>query len=222
MTLNLLQKNKVLFTRRELLIGFAALIAILTRLIFPSDLAGEWLWLNLLLFLIFPAVVVKFLLKEKLENFGFSVGKFKLGATISIIASVLFFFLNYCLITKSGMRNYFFIYPPIATSFITFLWFELIISGAVFFSREFFFRGFLQMGLEKRLGYCAIPLQSLIYALFFLKISWLTVGTAFLSALIAGYITRVSRSVYYSFAFLWLVSVASDIILIKTILNSIK
>ncbi len=207
---------------REIIIAFCALLAVSIRFIFPSDLPGEWFWLNLLLFLFFPAIIIKFLLKEKFSRFGLIVGNWKKGVLTALAAIALFSFLNYFFIIEAGFENSYRIYAPIATSFVAFLWFELLIASVVFFSREFFFRGFLQLGLEGKFGYYAILGQSAIYALLFLKVSWLAVATAFLSAVIAGAMVRFSRSIYYSFAFIWLVSVTADIILIKEILSNLK
>ena len=200
---------------REATIALCAFLILLVRFLFPAELAGEWLWLNLFLFLAFPILTIKYILKENLGKFGLTKGNPKIGILMALAGIVAFTAFNYLLISKPDFQNYFHIYTPIAQNFWIFVWFEIIIAGVVFFSREFFFRGFLQLGLEKKLGNYSIFAQSALYSLLFVRQSWFTVLTAFLSAIFAGYIVSKSRSIYYSFAFIWLVSFIMDIMLIR-------
>lgn len=207
---------------REAAIALFSALVLLVRFLFPSRLAGEWFWLNFFLFLFFPLVIIKYILKENLRSFGLAKGNMKTGVLMALAGAAGFIALNYMLVSRPDFQAYFRLYPPIARNFWIFSWFEIVIAGTVFFSREFFFRGFLQFGLERKIGHWAILAQSAAYALLFLKQSWFTALTAFLSGLLAGYIASKSRSFYYSFAFLWVVSLATDIMLLKFIFGQLK
>lgn len=214
---NFLRENQ-----REILISFSVLLALLVRLVSPARLAGEWFWINLILFFLFPFLIIRFLLKEKTKDFGLTLGNVRVGIILAAVATFLLTALNYFLMTKPEWRNSFYLYPPIAGNFWIFLWFEIIVAGSVFFAREFFFRGFLQLGLEEKMGNYAIVAQAVLYSLLFLKSPWLIVITAFLSALAAGCIVSKSRSLLYSFSALWLISLATDIMLIRFITSGLS
>lgn len=204
--------------QREILIGFCVFLAIFVRLIFPVNLAGEWLWLNFILFFVFPYLIIHFILQEKVADFGLQKGNFRFGIGLSLVTILVFSIVNFFLIFKTRLGNDFRIYSSVVNNFWIFLWFETIIAGVVFFAREFFFRGFFFFGLEKILGWWIVPLQAFLYGIIFTKYSWLSAGTVFLSSLVMGSLVKITRSIYYSFLAMWLISLISDIMLIKLIL----
>lgn len=202
-------------SHRELVIIFCVLLAIFAGFIFPAKLAGEWFWSNILLFFAFPALIVSFLLKEKIKDFGLSKGLPKIGLVLSLITIAIFIALIYYLLFISGFKKQINFYPAAVDNFWNFLWFNFFAAGLVFFAREFFFRGFLQIGLEKKLGVSVIPLQSILYALLYLKSSWTEIILIFLLSLAAGFIVYKSRSIYYSFLAMWIISLSADIMIIR-------
>ncbi|MDI6778475.1 MAG: CPBP family intramembrane metalloprotease [Patescibacteria group bacterium] len=208
--------------RREATIVFSSFLILFVRFLFPAELAGEWFWLNLILFFVFPALIAKYVLRENFSDFGLDKGKMKIGLLMAAGGTVAFVAIDYILISKPDYQNYFFIYPPIAQNFWMFVWFELFVMSVVFFAREFFFRGFLQLGLGKKIGGYAILIQAVLFSALFLKQSWFTTAMAFFLALFAGYAASKSQSIYYSFAFLWFTSFATDIMLIRIVFNPLR
>jgi len=215
------QKKLPAFSHRELLIIFCFSAAIIVGWFFPAKSAGEFFWISIFLFLIFPALIIKFLLKEPLAKFGLSRGKPKTGIVSAISFAVIAIVIMIFLIKIPELRNQIRLLPGIASSFSYFLGAELIIIPIIFFSREFFFRGFIQLGLEEKFGGYALLLQAALFALLFVKSSWLELAYAFLSALAAGLIVKFSRSIYYSFPALWIISLVTDILVIRIVSRSI-
>ncbi len=203
--------------RREILIGFCALLVLLVRFIFPAKMNGELFWLNLFIFLFFPWIVIRFLLKENLDSFGISWGDHKKGIALSVVFVAVFGLINYFIVHKPGLRSQLQISPDIVKNFWIFLWFQLVISLASHFSWEFFFRGFLQMGLEKKIGNYSVLLQAIAQTLFFARSSWVILFLVGSSSLAAGAITWKSRSIFYSFVSMWLISLSLDIMIIRYI-----
>ena len=156
------QKTSKKFTRRELLIGFTALLAVLVSLVFPQTAYGETFWLSFFLFAVFPALTVVFLLKEPLKNFGLTLGKRRTGIIFSAVALIIFIFANYFLVFHSKYAGQLSIPPFIINSFAAFLAFEIFISLPLHFFWEVFFRGFIQMGLEKKLGIFSLLLAAVL------------------------------------------------------------
>jgi membrane protease YdiL (CAAX protease family) len=214
-------KNKINVTSRELLIIFATFLAIFVAFIFPVSLVGESFFTSLILLLVFPLVIIKFLLKEPWKNYGLQLGDKKRGLILSGIFIVAFIFLNYFVIQIPQLRSQISIYPGIALNFWIFLWFELVISLTLHFIWEFFFRGFIQLGLEKKFGTLSLFAQALIQSLIIFRGSWVAIALIFLSALGAGYITKQSRSILYSFVSMWIISLSLDIMVVTIIRQSL-
>lgn len=202
---------------REAAIAFCAVLILLVRFLFPAKLAGELFWINLFLFLVFPWLIVRFLLKGNFREFGISIGNIRKGIIFSVIFVLVFVLLNYFLVYKTNFRSQLQVYPASLSSFWIFLWFQLIISLPSHFSWEFFFRGFLQMGLEKKIGKYAVLVQALAQTLLFAKSSWIIIFLIGSSALAAGLVARQSRSIYYSFVTMWIISLSLDIMIIRYI-----
>jgi len=208
-------KQKIRLAHRELLIIFSALLVFAVSWLFPIDSAAEFLFASFIIFFVFPAVVIKFLLKEPLSKYGLSLGNFKIGiisatsfAAVAIIAMLF-------LIKIPSLKNQIHLIAGIDQNFSYFLWIELIIIPVIFFSREFFFRGFIQLGLEEKTGSYAILAQAMLFTMLFVRSSWLELIYAFLAALAAGLITKFSRSIYYSLCALWIISLVVDILIIR-------
>jgi membrane protease YdiL (CAAX protease family) len=210
-------KQNKKFTRRDLLIGFCAALILVVSLIFPQTAYGETFWLSFFLFAIFPAITVLFILKEPLKNFGLSLGRPHPGIIFSAMAIFLFVFANYFLLFHSKYGGQLSIPPFIIGSFTVFLVFEIFISLPLHFFWEFFFRGFLQLGFEKKMGIFSLPLAAVLQALLSFRANWILILLIFFSSLAAGFIVRQSRSVLYSALSLWIISVSLDIMIIRIV-----
>jgi membrane protease YdiL (CAAX protease family) len=211
-------KTKYNFFRqnqREILIGFCVLLAVLVSWLFPNKLFGESFWSSFFLFLVFPGLIMLFLLKEPLKNFGISLGKLKTGILFSVIVVAVFIFVNYYLLFHSKYGGQLSIARGIVNSFTIFLLFEIFIALPLHFFWEFFFRGFLQLGLEKKMGFLSVILASVLQAVVFFRSGWIPVLLVLFSSLAAGIIVRQSRSILYSTLSLWIISVSLDIMIIK-------
>jgi membrane protease YdiL (CAAX protease family) len=205
------------FTRRDLLIGFCAVLVLAISLIFPQTAYGETFWLSFFLFAIFPAIAIIFILKEPLKNFGLSLGQRRPGIILSAAAIAIFVSLNYFLLFHSKFGGQLSIPSFIISSFVVFLAFEIFISLPLHFFWEFFFRGFVQMGLEKRLGIFSSLLAAVLQTALSFRANWIVIFLVLFSSLAAGIVVRQSRSILYSVLSLWIISVSLDIMIIRIV-----
>jgi uncharacterized protein len=221
MAINLLSKKKkgnfFQNNQRETVIGFCVFLAIFVLFIFPVNMTGEAFWINIFLFLLFPWIVIRFLIKEKFESFGISLGDRKQGIILSAIFIAVFGLINYFIIKIPSLRDQLQISPEIVRNFWVFLSFQLVVSLAIHFSWEFFFRGFIQMGMERKLGKYAVIAQAIVQTAIFARNSWVAIFLIAFSSLFAGIITKQSRSILYSFVSMWLISLSLDIMIIRYI-----
>lgn len=208
-------KTSQKFSRRELLMGFCALLAIGISLIFPKQTYGEAFWLSFFLFAIFPAVVAGRLLKEPLANFGFSLGNRRAGMIFSAAVTVVFVLANYFLVFHSKYGGQIPLVRGIAESFFLFLLFEIFVALPLHFFGEIFFRGFIQLGLEKKMGIFSLALAAVLQTALSFRAGQAAMWLVFFSSLGAGLVVRQSRSVFYSTVSLWLISASLDIMLIR-------
>lgn len=207
--------------QREILIGFCALLAVLVSWLLPGKLFGESFWSSFFLFLVFPGLIILFLLKEPLKNFGLSRGNFRGGLISSALLVIIFVLINYFIVSRPGLRGQLPVAPGIVENYWYFLFFELLLVLPLHFFWEFFFRGFLQFGLEKKMGLYSIFPQALLQTALALKGPWFFSALIFSSSLGAGLVARKSRSVIYSFVSLWIISVSLDIMIIRAIHQAI-
>ena len=205
------------FTRRELLIGFAALLAIAVNFVFPIKWPANLFGQLFFFFWFFRLLVAIFIFKEPLANFGISKGNLKKGVVYSLALILIFALINYYLVYRSSFRSQFLVSPDLIQNFWMFLGFSLFISLPIHFFWEFFFRGFIQLGFEKKIGLYAIPAQAILQTLAYPRNSWLLLVLIFSSALAAGFIARQSRSIFYSFLAMWIISVSLDIMIIRIV-----
>jgi len=223
MSINLLppaKKNQRKITpvsHREAFIFFCGLLVLLVGWLFPIQLVSESRFAALILLLAFPVLVILFVLKDPVQNFGLQVGKYKTGLALAAGSFVIFSLLNYFLIFRFNLKEQVLASPGVSPNFWYFLFYELGAATLMVFSWEFFFRGFLQLGLEKKFGIYSLLLGAILSSLIFWKSSWLALGLRFLMYLAAGFTTLKSRSVFYSALAIWLISLALDIMLIKAL-----
>ncbi|MFA5926093.1 MAG: CPBP family glutamic-type intramembrane protease [Parcubacteria group bacterium] len=214
------QSNKDSFIRnnqKEIAIGFCALLAVLVRIIFPAQMNGEIFWIDIFLFFIFPWLVIRFLLKEKLNSFGISLGDKTKGIVLSAIFTAVFVLINYLIVRNPNLRGQLQISPGIVKSFWIFLWFQLVISLSAHFSSEFLFRGFIGLGMKNKLGGYAIVIQAIAQTILYARSPWLIILLIGSSSLFAGVISQKSRSIIYPFVSMWLISLSLDIMIIRYI-----
>jgi membrane protease YdiL (CAAX protease family) len=210
-------KNSRKFTRRDLLIGFCAALVLVVSLIFPQTAYGETFWLSFFLFALFPAIAIIFILREPLKNFGLSLGQRRTGIIFSAAAIAIFIFINYFILFHTKYGGQLSIAPFIIGSFTIFIAFEIFISLPLHFFWEFFFRGFIQMGFEKKMGIFSLPMAAVLQAALSFRASWVVIFLIFFSSLAAGMIVRQSRSILYSTLSLWIISVSLDIMIIRIV-----
>jgi membrane protease YdiL (CAAX protease family) len=198
-------KEKKKFSRRDLLMVFCALLIAGVSLVFPQKAYGEAFWLSFFLFAVFPAATIILLFKNSLKNFGLTWGNQKKGAIFSFAIVIIFVFANYYILHHTKYGGQLSIARGIIGSFTVFLLFEFFIILPLHFFSEFFFRGFLQLGLEKKLGISSLFIAAALQTALSFRSSWAMILLVLFSSLSAGLIVRQSRSILYTAISLWLI-----------------
>ncbi len=164
---------------------------------------------GLSLFLI-PVLVAMIGTKQELRDYGIRLGHQKLGWTVSITAWVLMIPVVILAVK---------LYPPfvekypfckeVGSSLLAFVPYQ-IAYGVYMFSWEFFFRGFMLFGLEKRFGNYSILIQTIPFAVMHFSKPLPEAMGSIIAGLLLGVLALETRSFVYGAVIHWLVAMTMD------------
>lgn len=148
---------------------------------------GAFVWM-----LVIPLTVVRFILKEKFESYGWRLPEDKRRAilltlfSIIILVPVMIFFG-----TQESFQKF---YTLQDTSLENFLLMSVVLSFIYYTSEEFLFRGFLFWGLWRKVGYHSFWITSLVFALFHVTKPLLEIPFAFFASVLLCYLSFKTKS----------------------------
>jgi uncharacterized protein len=171
-----------------------------------------WFLTTAITLVVFPMLLVKFGIRDRIRDYGCRLSGAKLGWGFVLVGWLLMIplMLLAVQIFPSFVRKY-----PLnkmaATSWKLFIPYE-ISYGIYMFSWEFFFRGFMLFGLEKRFGNYSILIQTIPFAVMHYAKPFPEAMGSIFAGLLLGVIAFETRSFIYGAAIHWLVAMSMDII----------
>ena len=163
----------------------------------------------LTLFLI-PVIVAIFGTKQRLTDYGIRLGKQKVGWIVTLAAWILM--IPLVIMAVKVYPSFVDKYPfckAVAISWLAFLPYQLA-YGVYMFSWEFFFRGFMLFGLEKRFGNYSILIQTIPFAVMHFSKPLPEALGSIIAGLLLGVLALETRSFVYGAAIHWLVAITMD------------
>ena len=171
-----------------------------------------WFLTTALTLLLVPMLVAKFGTKERLNNYGVQLGNQKLGWSVTGAAWILMIPVVILAVI---------VYPPflqkyplskvVASSWQAFLPYQLA-YGVYMFSWEFFFRGFMLFGLERKFGNYSILIQTIPFAVMHYSKPLPEALGSIIAGILLGVLALETRSFIYGAAIHWLVAMTMDIV----------
>ena len=155
-----------------------------------------WFIGDFITFFVLGILIIKFLLKEKLIDYGLKTGDYKIGLKISLLFIAVMIPLVWFFSSTAQFSNTYPHLPDARNSWIIFLIFE---SGMFIymFSWEFIWRGFMLFGLEAKFGFYAVLIQMIPFLILHNgKPAPETFG-AILGGIALGILALRTRSIYY-------------------------
>ncbi|MBL8006674.1 MAG: CPBP family intramembrane metalloprotease [Ignavibacteria bacterium] len=159
---------------------------------------------------ILPLLSVKIVFREKLSDYGFTLGDKKFGLITSGI------FLAFMLVTVwivSGSEKFAATYPQggvkVKESLTVFVLYELCIL-IYMFGWEFFWRGYVLFGLKEKFGYYSVFIQMIPFFILHKGKPEIELFASIFAGLILGIQALRSRSFIYSWILHWLVMLSID------------
>ena len=171
-----------------------------------------WFLTTSITLLLVPTIVAKFGTKERLSGYGFQLGNQKLGWSVTGVAWVLMIPVVILAVI---------VYPPflakyplskvVASSWQTFLTYQLA-YGVYMFAWEFFFRGFMLFGLERKFGNYSILIQTIPFAVMHYSKPLPEALGSIIAGVLLGVLALETRTFIYGAAIHWLVAMTMDIV----------
>ncbi|HMQ70502.1 MAG TPA: CPBP family glutamic-type intramembrane protease [Ignavibacteria bacterium] len=169
-----------------------------------------WFLMDGILMFVIPALSVKFIFKQKLSEFGFTLGDKKFG----FITSGLFFIVMLVVVwIVSGSEKFASTYPQggikVSESLSTFFLFEFSIL-VYMLGWEFFWRGYSLFGLKPKFGYYSVFIQMIPFFILHKGKPEIELFASIFAGLILGVQALRSRSFIYCWILHFLVMFSID------------
>jgi len=198
---------------------FEHLLAVLSFCLFfsfPAKGVFQEMLSSIVFLGIFPLLVIQFVFKKSLREYGiawmsekwnFAILFFALFGSLGILYVACRVF--------SEIQNYR-VPVGIAENFGFFIFYALIISVVSVLAYEVIFRGLIFRSWEKNFGYLAVMAQFFFFTLLLSAtdgIRWQSFPIL-LSTLVSGGVRYYTKSLYFSFLFSWLFGIIGDVLII--------
>lgn len=162
------------------------------------------------LMFILPLISIKFIFKEKLSDYGFTLGDKKFG----LITFGLFFIVMIIVVwIVSGSQTFAITYPQggskVRENLVIFILYELCIL-IYMLGWEFFWRGYTLFGLKSKFGYYAVFIQMIPFFILHKGKPEIELFASIFAGLILGVQAIRSRSFIYCWILHWLVMFSID------------
>ena len=170
-----------------------------------------WVGIMILIYFVIPSLIVKFLFHEKLSDYGFKwEGAFKNWQLYVVMLAVMIPLVLFFSSTKSFQARYPFYSPGEGEKLFPDFWVWEILYFFQFIALEFFFRGFITLGLRKRFGYYSVFIMLVPYCMIhFGKPMPETIGAIF-AGLILGTLSMKSRSIFLGILIHYSIALSMD------------
>lgn len=171
-----------------------------------------WFLADGTLMFILPVLSIKFIFREKLSDFGLKLGDVKFG----IYTMLLFFAVMLVIVwIVSATEKFALAYPQggiVLKENYSLLFFYEICIIIYMLGWEFFFRGYMLFGLEKKFGYYSVLIQMIPFFILHKGKPEIELFASILAGIILGVQALRSRSFIYSWILHSLVMISIDTI----------
>jgi uncharacterized protein len=163
-----------------------------------------------------PFIIIKFIFRESLKEYGLCMGDMKSGFySILIIFPLIAGLLLYPASNTSEMINYYPLDKEAGSSAFSFIRFEFFRILLFYASWEFFFRGFILFGLRKYVGnWLAICIQVIPSCLWHIGMPSGEIFSSIMGGVLFGVIAIRTNSILYPLILHMLIGITLDFFII--------
>lgn len=165
---------------------------------------------------VLPVLLIVFLFKDSLKDYGLKIGDWKCGFTFIIW---LFPLITVLLLYPSSNTQEMIAYYPLdreaGYSVYSFLKFEILRISFFYTAWEFFFRGFMLFGLRRYVGdWLAICIQTVPSCLWHIGMPAGEIFASILGGILFGVMALKTNSILYPFVLHFLIGVTLDLLIV--------
>jgi membrane protease YdiL (CAAX protease family) len=186
---------------------------------FGSFGASIYMFLSFFLLMgIIPLLIILFVFKEPLRDYGITFGDWQKGLPLALLLTILIAIL--LLLPSSQTPDFRSTYPfdkSAGDSIFSFIRFELL-RGLIFYTAwEFFFRGFMLFGLRKYVGdWLAICIQTVPSCLWHIGLPIGEIVSSILAGVLFGIIAIRTKSIFWVFLLHYFIGLFLDFFIVIT------
>jgi len=170
-----------------------------------------WISSIVMFYLIIPILIIKFVFKHKLKDYGLSFKNIQKDYPLYILMLLIMFPLVYFASkTTSFQERYPIFKPESGNLFPIFIWWE-IAYFIQFVAVEFFFRGFILHGIKNRFGFYSIFISMIPYCMVHYGKPFGETIAAIFAGIILGTLSLKSRSIILGILIHYSVAITMDI-----------
>jgi len=170
-----------------------------------------WISIVVMFYLFIPIIIIKFIFKEKLRDYGLQLGNLKKDYTIYLIMLVIMLPLVYLMSkTHSFQLRYPFYSMKAGEKLFPNFWLWEGMYFVQFFGVEFFFRGFMLHGTKRQLGFYSIIFMVVPYCMIHFGKPMTEAIAAIIAGIALGILSLKSKSIVPGILIHFSVAIAMD------------
>lgn len=171
-----------------------------------------WVFVILIFYFLIPAVIIRFVFRQKLSDYGFSRGSLFKGYKIYL----LFFAVMVPLILLFSMSGDFqYRYPfyrlSAGENLWPFFWIWQLLYFLQFVALEFFFRGFMVHGLKQQFGYYSVFIMTIPYCMIHFGKPMPETIAAIIAGIVLGTLSLKSKTIWMGVLIHYTVAISMDL-----------
>ncbi len=145
-----------------------------------------------------PVLIIKFLFKEEIKNYGVNFKNLKYGLLTILFSIIIILPVTYIVSLSKEFSNFYPMYQGLNQNIKIFLMYESFLL-LFLFAWEFIWRGFMLFGLESKFGWYSIFIQMIPFVILHNGKPALETFSSILGALFLGVLALRTRSIIYGF-----------------------
>lgn len=155
-----------------------------------------WLMGDFIIYFLLPVLIINFIIKEPLKDFGLAFGDYKTGLNLSLLFLLIMLPLIWLF---SASKEFSSVYPLVSTAKSSWFIFVVYQIALLIFiiAWEFIFRGFLLFGLKGKFGYYSIFIQMIPFVMLHNGKPALETFGAIIGGLALGILAYRTSSIFY-------------------------
>ena len=173
---------------------------------------GYWVAVILFFYILMPILLIKIVFKEKIAEYGFTIGNLFKDYKIYILFFCIMIPIILFFSTTQSFQNRYPFYrmysgEPLYPNF----WIWQILYFNQFIAVEFFFRGFLVHGLKRQFGYYSVFIMTIPYCMIHFGKPFPETIAAIIAGIVLGTLSLKSRTIWMGVMIHYTVALSMDL-----------